>query len=177
MHFTSVAISALLASVAYSQSVGSEVAQLPSCALSCLANASTAAGCGIADYACQCGDAQSAITKSATPCITAACDSKDVSTIPKIAAKICELQASAGSSSASSSSASSSVASNISSASGSYIASATHSRSSVASSAGSSATPTAPTATASPSPSTAAGNRFGAAGAIVGAGLLAAFAL
>ncbi|KAG4033781.1 hypothetical protein MFRU_004g02840 [Monilinia fructicola] len=174
MQFTYTAIFTLFASVAYSQSIASEVAQLPSCALSCLATAATSAGCGLTDYACQCGDAKAAITKSGTPCIVAACSASDVLTVSKVAAQICELQASAGSSGSSPSSTTpaSSAASNIGSATGSSIASVTSSASSVASSLKSSAT-SAAAATAS----TAAGNRVAAAGAAVGAGFLAAFAL
>ncbi|KAB8295178.1 hypothetical protein EYC80_007104 [Monilinia laxa] len=175
MQFTYTAIFTLFASVAYSQSIASEVAQLPSCALSCLATAATSAGCGLADYACQCGDAKDAITKSGTPCIVAGCSASDVLAVSKIATQICVLQDSAGSPSSSpssTSSASSSAASNISSATGSYVASVTSSASSVASSLKSSAT-SAAVATAS----AAAGNRVAAAGAAVGAGFLAAFAL
>ncbi|TGO90307.1 hypothetical protein BPOR_0070g00180 [Botrytis porri] len=84
MQFTYAAISALLASVAYSQSIASEVAQLPSCALACLSTASSGAGCSIADFACQCGDAKDAITKSATSCIAAGCSASDALNTQKI---------------------------------------------------------------------------------------------
>ncbi|KAM0141767.1 hypothetical protein ACHAO1_001606 [Botrytis cinerea] len=195
MQFTYAAISALLASVAYSQTVASEVAQLPSCALACLSTASSGAGCSITDFACQCGDAKDAITKAATPCIAAGCSAADTLSTQKITTEICVLQAAAGSSgssaaasstqassSSASDSASSSAVSNISSI-GSSIASGASSTassilssaSSAASSAGSSATSASSSAAATVS--TAAGNRVNAAGAIVGAGFLAAFAL
>lgn len=66
-----------LASVVYSQSIASEVAMLPACALTCLAPAITSAGCGLTDYACQCGTANAAIATSATPCIITGCSSDD----------------------------------------------------------------------------------------------------
>ncbi|TGO09131.1 hypothetical protein BTUL_0178g00170 [Botrytis tulipae] len=193
MQFTYAAISALLASVAYSQSIASEVAQLPSCALACLSTASSGAGCSITDFACQCGDAKNAITKAATPCIAAGCSASDTLTAQKVATEICALQAAGGSSgssaaasstqassSSTSGSASSSAVSNISSA-GSSIASATSAASSSISSAlssASSAISSAASSTSSPTTvSTAAGSRVNAAGAIVGAGFLAAFAL
>ncbi|KAF7898282.1 hypothetical protein EAF00_004728 [Botryotinia globosa] len=194
MQFTYAAISALLASVAYSQSIASEVAQLPSCALACLSTASSGAGCSITDFACQCGDAKDAITKAATPCIAAGCSASDTLTTQKITTEICVLQAAAGSSgssaaasstqassSSTSGSASSSAVSNISSA-GSSIASATSAASSSISSALSSASSAISSAASSTSSSpatvsSAAGSRVNAAGAIIGAGFFAAFAL
>lgn len=77
MQFTYAAISALLASVAYSQTIASELAQLPSCSLTCISTAVTGAGCTLTDYACQCGTGKDAITKAATPCIAAACSASD----------------------------------------------------------------------------------------------------
>ncbi|ESZ98479.1 hypothetical protein SBOR_1141 [Sclerotinia borealis F-4128] len=144
MQFTYAAISALLASVAYSQSVASEMAKLPSCALICLSTAISSAGCSFADHACQCGPAKDDITKSATPCIASSCSATDSMTASNVAAQVCALEAS-GSTSAS--------------ASGSSIAA-------------SSTTSAAAAAT-----ETGAGNRVAAAGVMVGAGLLAAFAL
>lgn len=77
MRFLYTAITSLLASVAFSQSISSEVSQLPSCSLSCLTSAITGAGCGLTDYACQCGSAKAAITTSATPCLLKACSTSD----------------------------------------------------------------------------------------------------
>lgn len=73
MRVSYAAIAALMTSVAYSQSVADLIGQIPSCALICLATAATIARCGFSDYACQCGPAKDAITKSATPCIASAC--------------------------------------------------------------------------------------------------------
>lgn len=73
----------VLASVAYSQTIASEQAMLPSCALSCLETAITGAGCSVTDYNCQCNDKKNAITASATPCILKACSTSDaLSTLP-----------------------------------------------------------------------------------------------
>lgn len=77
MRLSYAAIAALTTSVAYSQSIAGLVAQLPSCALVCLATAATGAQCGLSDYACQCGPARGAITQSATPCITSSCTPAD----------------------------------------------------------------------------------------------------
>lgn len=67
----------VLASVAYSQTIASEQAMLPSCSLTCLQNAITGAGCSITDYTCQCGAQKNAITTAATPCIIGACTTND----------------------------------------------------------------------------------------------------
>jgi hypothetical protein len=77
MKFSFAAVASLLASVAYSQTIASEVAQIPSCALSCLTTAITGAGCGLTDYACQCGSSKDAITKAATPCVVSSCSTSD----------------------------------------------------------------------------------------------------
>ena len=77
MKFSVVAVASLFASVAYSQTIASEVAQLPSCALTCLTTAITGAGCGVSDYACQCGSAKSSITSAATPCVVSKCAISD----------------------------------------------------------------------------------------------------
>lgn len=77
MHISYALITALLTSAVSSQTVADLVSQIPSCALLCLATSSTAASCGLADYACQCGPARAAITTSATPCILSKCSSDD----------------------------------------------------------------------------------------------------
>ena len=141
MYFTYAAIAALLASAAYAQSIDSEVAQLPSCALTCLSTASSSAGCTLTDFACQCGSAKDAITKSATPCVAAACSPADALKVSQLTGQICDLQAAAASSTAPSSSATQSASSSavhsltssIGGSIGSSIASATRSASSFAS--------------------------------------------
>jgi hypothetical protein len=77
MRFSTAAVAALVASVAYSQSIADLVAQIPSCAIVCLSTAATGAKCGLTDYACQCGPARDAITQSATPCVLAGCKGDD----------------------------------------------------------------------------------------------------
>jgi len=77
MHFSYAVIVALLTCAVSSQNVADLVSQLPSCALLCLATSATAASCGLADYACQCGSARLAITNSATPCIISKCSADD----------------------------------------------------------------------------------------------------
>lgn len=78
MLFSYAAIGSLLASVVYSQTIASQVAQIPSCALSCLTNAISGAGCGLTDYACQCGSAKNTITSAATPCVASSCSTSDI---------------------------------------------------------------------------------------------------
>merc|ERR1712219_27264 len=53
MQLLNALVFAVSATLVVSQSASSLVAQLPSCAISCLASASTTNGCGISDYACQ----------------------------------------------------------------------------------------------------------------------------
>jgi len=81
MKFSYAAVAAVMASVAYSQSLSDLIGQLPSCALTCLATASTAGGCGLTDYACQCGPARAGITKSAAPCIASGCSADDATSM------------------------------------------------------------------------------------------------
>src|SRR5450432_1617445 len=52
--FAYAASAALMTSVAYSQGISDLVAQIHSCAITCLATAATSARCGLTDYACQC---------------------------------------------------------------------------------------------------------------------------
>ncbi|KAM3075350.1 hypothetical protein ACMFMF_006025 [Clarireedia jacksonii] len=210
MKFSYAAITAVLASVAYSQSVGDIVATLPSCSLTCLTTAIAGAGCGLTDYACQCGSAKDAITKAATPCVAAGCSTSDALKTQSVTTQICDAEAKSGSSSSASGSASSSsaeapstsssatTAAPSSSSSGSFLTSATGSSigsassavsskassasseaSSKVSSASSAASSVAASATSSApaTVSSAAANKIMAAGAVVGAGFLAAFAL
>lgn len=74
MKFSILAVASMLAGVVYSQSIQGDVAQLPSCSLTCLSNAVVSAGCSITDYACQCGSMRPAIASQATPCIVKACN-------------------------------------------------------------------------------------------------------
>ncbi|KUJ12764.1 uncharacterized protein LY89DRAFT_542272, partial [Mollisia scopiformis] len=91
-----------LASVAYSQTIASELAKLPTCSITCLHNAISGAGCSLTDYTCQCGTAKSAITTAATPCIISACSTSDALLVQSISAEICTLQAASSPSGASS---------------------------------------------------------------------------
>ena len=78
MHFSYIASISLLASVASSLTLVNVVSQLPSCSLSCLTKAISGAGCGLTDYACQCGLAKSAIATVVGPCLVKACSASDV---------------------------------------------------------------------------------------------------
>ncbi|CZR59806.1 related to CCW14 Secretory Stress Response protein 1 [Phialocephala subalpina] len=197
MKFAAAAL--VLASAAYSQTIADEVAMLPSCSLTCLQNAITGAGCSTTDYSCQCGSAKSTITTSATPCILGACSTNDALNVQSITNEICTLVAAGGASSSGGSSSTSSApasstsaASSASSATSSAASSATSASSSVASSVSSassrvsSASSRASSATSSAASTTSstpavqttgAASRLEAAGAVVGAAVLAAFAL
>lgn len=76
MQFSNAIIVAFLAATAYSQSVSDLVAEIPSCAVTCLATAASGAGCGIDDFECQCADIK-AITAAATPCVLDGCKGDD----------------------------------------------------------------------------------------------------
>merc|ERR1711974_576223 len=77
MQLLNALVFAVSATLVVSQSAPSLVAQLPSCAISCLASASTTNGCGISDYARQCGAKKADITAAATPCVLSACSQDD----------------------------------------------------------------------------------------------------
>lgn len=200
MKFSPVFVVAFLASVAYSQTIAQLTAEIPSCAISCIENAITGVGCGIADTACQCGAEMVAISQVAIPCILKACSTADALTTSNVTTEICMIEASQpGNSSSSvsvpaatlSSSISSPVASTVSSSTSrtSTLAnssvsssvsrtstSATGSTSSTASKASTTTTGSATGSGALASPTGGAG-RLDAAGVIGVAALIAAFAL
>ncbi|KAH7351331.1 hypothetical protein BKA65DRAFT_255966 [Rhexocercosporidium sp. MPI-PUGE-AT-0058] len=89
MQFSIALVFAISATLVASQSASSLVAQLPSCAVSCLASASTTNKCGISDYACQCGVKKADITKAATPCVISACSSDDALKTNYLTGEIC----------------------------------------------------------------------------------------
>merc|ERR1712000_803138 len=117
-------------------SVHRRVASIPACAQTCLATAIGNSGSGVDDNACQCGDANAAITREATPCVISGCSSEEALNTQSITSQICALVAAGGSSGGSSaaSSAATSAASSVSSAASSAASSATSMASSMASS-------------------------------------------
>ncbi|KAE8442253.1 hypothetical protein EG329_003513 [Mollisiaceae sp. DMI_Dod_QoI] len=171
------------ASVAYSQTIQSEMALLPQCGLTCLTNASTSAGCSITDYACICGTKKNTITQSATPCILGTCSTSDALKVQSISQEICTLEAASASGSASST-ASSSIAKSSSSSTvtstASSKASSTASNSNSASKPSSSATSTAAGSSSASAPASTTGNagsRLESVGVMSVVAMLAAFAL
>ncbi|KAG4442950.1 hypothetical protein IFR05_001563 [Cadophora sp. M221] len=90
MQFSYAFVFAISATLVASQTASSLVAQLPSCAISCLASASTTNGCGISDYACQCGAKKADITKTATPCVLSACSQDDALKTNSLTGEICK---------------------------------------------------------------------------------------
>ena len=76
MKFTAATI-AILATAVSAQSIADLTASIPACAQTCLATAIGNSGCGLTDNACQCGDANAAITREATPCVISGCSSEE----------------------------------------------------------------------------------------------------
>lgn len=193
MKFSIVAVASLFASVAYSQTIASEVAQIPSCALTCLTTAITGAGCGLSDYACQCGTAKDSITTSATPCVLSKCATSDALKVQSITSEICTIQAASGGGSSSAGSSASAATtspaattkaaptpttsnvSNISNISniGNFATSATSAAGGVTTSAAASSASTSAPAQVSGSP----GNRLQAGGVLAGAAAFVALVL
>jgi len=86
----------LLASVVYAQTIASEVAQIPSCALSCLTTAVSESGCGLGDYSCQCGAVKDDINSAVTPCVQEKCAMSDSKKVQSVLANICTIQTASG---------------------------------------------------------------------------------
>merc|ERR1711939_849515 len=99
MKFTTATI-AILATAVSAQSIAELTASIPACAQTCLATAIGNSGCGVDDNACQCGDANAAITREATPCVISGCSSASSAT--SMASSMASSMSSAASSAASS---------------------------------------------------------------------------
>ncbi|KAG4415639.1 hypothetical protein IFR04_011253 [Cadophora malorum] len=185
MKFTTATI-AILATAVSAQSIAELTASIPACAQTCLATAIGNSGCGVDDNACQCGDANAAITREATPCVISGCSSEEALNTQSITSQICALVAAGGSSGGSSaaSSAATSAASSVSSAASSAASSATSmassmasSMSSAASSAASSVSEAATATTSAPVEATNAASKEKVGSFMAGAAILAAIAL
>merc|ERR1711964_263662 len=90
MKFTTATI-AILATAVSAQSIAELTASIPACAQTCLATAIGNSGCGVDDNACQCGDANAAITREATPCVISGCSSEEALNTQSITSQICAL--------------------------------------------------------------------------------------
>merc|ERR1712000_449642 len=123
MKFTTATI-AILATAVSAQSIAELTASIPACAQTCLATAIGNSGCGVDDNACQCCDANAAITRDATPCVISGCSSEEALNTQSITSQICALVAAGGSGgSSAASSAATSAASSVSSAASSAASS------------------------------------------------------
>ncbi|KAI1496343.1 hypothetical protein F5X99DRAFT_75620 [Biscogniauxia marginata] len=158
MQFKAVAL-ALLVTAVSADSVEELLTQIPSCAKSCLDNASTSIGCGTTDTWCQC-DKKTDLTKAAIVCVQGACSSDDLKKTTTVSAELClaVAQQSAGD-------AASSIVASATAAAGSGLASASNA---ITSAIGS--------ATATPSTDAASGRNVAGMG-IVGAAAMFAWAL
>ncbi len=67
-----------LAATVYAQSLEQLVADIPACAVDCMANAATKNGCGVADYDCQCGEKYEQLFTVAQPCVREACETGEL---------------------------------------------------------------------------------------------------
>merc|ERR1711964_518416 len=90
MKFTTATI-AILATAVSAQSIAELTASIPACAQTRLATAIGNSGCGVDDNACQCGDANAAITREATPCVISGCSSEEALNTQSITSQICAL--------------------------------------------------------------------------------------
>lgn len=166
MQFKNLAFSLFAAAVA-ADDVNSLVAQIPSCALTCLVTSATQVNCGITDYKCQCENATE-LQAVATPCVSSACSVADQATALKISGEICVSLGYTAVTSAVNSAVTSATG-----AAGSALSSAT----SAIGSAASSATATGTSSSATSSASTAAAAGRVEMGALAGVAAVVAFAL
>lgn len=179
----SITAALILASGGYAQTIASEVAMIPSCALTAIENAVTGAGCGLTDYACQCGPAKPAIAAAATPTIVSDCTTQEALLTQQITAEICSLVAASSSSTTSLGSTASSVISSVASTASSIVTSVSSHNSSATSVSSSTASHTLSTtsATSATAATTTAkansGSSLIAANFAAGVVFLAAFAL
>jgi hypothetical protein len=88
MQFSKATLVAVLAALIQAQSISDLVAQIPSCAVSCLTTAIGDSGCALTDYVCQCTNpGHNTILAKGAGCISAACSTSDtlsMSTSPMI---------------------------------------------------------------------------------------------
>merc|ERR1712058_19497 len=158
---------AILATAVSAQSIAELTASIPACAQTCLATAIGNSGCGVDDNACQCGDANAAITREATPCVISGCSSEEALNTQSITSQICALVAAGGSSGGSS------AASSAATSAASSVSSAASSAASMASSMSSAATAT----TSAPVEATNAASKEKVGSFMAGAAILAAISL
>ncbi|KAI5925161.1 hypothetical protein F4810DRAFT_91612 [Camillea tinctor] len=171
MQFKPLAL-ALFVALVSADSVQDLVSQIPSCAKTCLDNASTTIGCATTDLACQC-DKKTDLTKAAIVCVQGACSSDDLKKTTTVSAELCLAVAQQGVGSAVSSAVSSATA-----AAGSAVTSALGLSGTASGTATATATGTAATGTASDAAAAAATAAAGRnAAGVLGAVALAAFAL
>ncbi|KFY12979.1 hypothetical protein V491_06568, partial [Pseudogymnoascus sp. VKM F-3775] len=101
MRFSLALIAAVAAATSVAaQDVASIVAQIPSCAITCIATAATGQSCGITDYACQCSK-MSAIQASATGCVTSKCTTDEAIKVLSLTSDLCKVVGGGSSSSSS----------------------------------------------------------------------------
>ncbi|KAI1363820.1 hypothetical protein F5Y08DRAFT_231591 [Xylaria arbuscula] len=87
MQFKTLALS-LFAAVAAAESIDQLVAEIPSCATTCLNDAAKKAGCAVDDYTCQCTNILS-ITTDALPCVSGACSTDDLTKTSETTSNLC----------------------------------------------------------------------------------------
>ncbi|KAF2425271.1 hypothetical protein EJ08DRAFT_652187 [Tothia fuscella] len=149
MKFTLAAVALYVSSVlAVSQ------ADLPACSIACFQTAIAGTKCSVADIHCQCTTGKAVITNLAGPCLIKACSTEDAAKTLQVSTDICAADAKGTLSSSAGSSGTSSG-----------VAQSATSKASSASSAAAQATSNAA--------SWMKADMFGAAGAVVAAGMMA----
>ncbi|KXH38827.1 hypothetical protein CNYM01_06006 [Colletotrichum nymphaeae SA-01] len=150
----------ILAALVAAETIDQLVAEIPTCAVTCIRDGAQSVNCDITDFACSCGKVEQ-LTAKVVPCLASSgCSSTDQATVLQLASQICAQVAAGGTSSGTASA-------------GSVTAAATTASGTTTSSRSGTATGAAVTTTTSPA---AAGRAqvAGWAGAIAAA---AAFAL
>ncbi|OHE97588.1 hypothetical protein CORC01_07203 [Colletotrichum orchidophilum] len=91
-------VASFLAVLAVAETVDQLVAQIPTCAVTCIRDGAQSVNCDVEDFACSCGKVTQ-LTATVVPCLASSgCSSADQATVLQLATQIC---AQVGSSSAS----------------------------------------------------------------------------
>ncbi|EFQ31461.1 hypothetical protein CGRA01v4_11053 [Colletotrichum graminicola] len=83
------AIISLLAAIVAADTVNQLVDQIPTCAVTCISDQSTAVGCDITNFACSCGKISELTPKVVSCLATSGCSTADQATVFRITPQIC----------------------------------------------------------------------------------------
>ncbi|KAK1705941.1 uncharacterized protein BDZ83DRAFT_552075, partial [Colletotrichum acutatum] len=83
-----IAVSFLAALVA-AETIDQLVAEIPTCAVTCIRDGAQSVNCDITDFACSCGKVEQ-LTAKVVPCLASSgCSSTDQATVLQLASQIC----------------------------------------------------------------------------------------